>query len=446
MENLKSVLQIGFKDIFGGKFNGHTLQLALNERNITTKHLVYIKESDDINTSILPTADSCLDFINSLHIYNYDIIHLHLVHAIPTFKLEYLPYLSHFKPLILTIHDPWILGGHCIHHGACNKWKTICSDCEHLSSPIPLQFDTSSLSFELKKIAIQNSNISAIVASEWMQSNVAQSPIWAGKPVHLVPFGIDQKIFCPPPKLEDAKQALGIPPMLVLLARTQQHFKGLEILRTALEKLAKYHDFVLLTVGKNGLLPQLPKNILHKEYGWLTGDQDMVKLYQACDLFLMPSEQEAFGMMAIEAMSCGKMVLALDVASSALPWVIRAPHVGIAATQATYADELCRLASAPDEICHRGKLSLAYAREQYGHETYIQKILAVYKEAMAGFVLTDRAKVTLLQLQKNTPSITGAGSLRLSRYMRLKRHYGQYGALKTTTKILEKLRKKIIPF
>lgn len=444
-----SCIHIGDIDTVGEKFNGHNLHLLLQEKNIDASHFVCSKRSQDCKTFLIDN-DNGRKFFESITrnkcFSDADLLHLHLVHN-TNFDILHLPILSKLKPIVWTLHDPWAFGGHCIYHIDCDMWKTHCFNCKNIDKPFIRDIDTTALEYEEKKFAIQNSNVHAIVASEWMKNNVAQSPIWVDKPVHLVPFGIDQKIFCPPKNLDDAKQALGIPPTtLVLFARTQRHYKGLEILRIALEQLATHHNFVLLTVGKNGLLPQLPKSILHKEYGWLTDDLDLVKLYQACDLFLMPSEHEAFGMMAIEAMSCGRMVLALDVPSSALPGVINSPHVGIAATQATYADELCRLASAPDEMRHRGKLSLAYARERHGLETYVQKIMSVYKEAMADFVLTDGAKMILLQLQKNTPSVPGGGSPRLPRYMRLKRYYEQYGAIKTSTKILEKIRKKIIQF
>ena len=54
----------------------------------------------------------------------------------------------------------------------------------------------------------------------------------------------------------------------------------------------------------------------------------MGELYQSCDVFLMPSTGESFGMMAIEAMASAKPVICL--ADTAVEEVSRAPELGIA--------------------------------------------------------------------------------------------------------------------
>ena len=44
-------------------------------------------------------------------------------------------------------------------------------------------------------------------------------------------------------------------------------------------------------------------------------DQDLVRLYNACTLFVFPSEQEGFGLPALEAMSCGAPVISSNTTS-----------------------------------------------------------------------------------------------------------------------------------
>ncbi|HEY1141125.1 MAG TPA: glycosyltransferase, partial [Lysobacter sp.] len=53
------------------------------------------------------------------------------------------------------------------------------------------------------------------------------------------------------------------------------------------------------------------------------GDDDLVALYQACALFVFPSEREGFGLPPLEAMACGAPVLANDATS--LPEVVGDP-------------------------------------------------------------------------------------------------------------------------
>lgn len=440
-------VQIGDNDLIGNKFNGHNLTEYLRKRNINTVHFVCNKQSSSPHTYTINSTNSISflnDIVKSAAFANADIIHMHLMHNTP-FDIAHIPLLSSLKPIVWTIHDPWLLGGHCIHHGDCTKWQQHCFDCNHLDVPFTITSDTSALQFEIKKQALQNSNVVAIVASEWMKNKVLQSPIWQNKTVHCIPFGIDQKLFKPCDVLQ-SKRKLGLAPQdFIIFTRTQKHFKGIDIIKEAIVKLAERHSFTLITVGENGLLSSLPKNVLLKEYGWINDDQSLVELYQACDLFLMPSERETFGMMAIEAMSCGKVVLALDTPTSALKGVINAPDCGIAVTKEAFADELLRLADAPEELKSRGERSVAYAKAQYNYKRYLDTMIAVYNEAIERFVPTPDAQLVTEQLHKHAnqfapcfPCTPQSFQPRLTALERLRTHYDQHGMHKTLTKIATK--------
>jgi len=56
-------------------------------------------------------------------------------------------------------------------------------------------------------------------------------------------------------------------------------------------------------------------------------DNLMADIYNASDLFLMPSIVESFGMMAIEAMSCGTLPIVLE--GTALPEVTNSKTCGV---------------------------------------------------------------------------------------------------------------------
>lgn len=112
----------------------------------------------------------------------------------------------------------------------------------------------------------------------------------------------------------------------------------------------------------------------------------------------MPSKQEAFGMMAIEAMSCGKTVLALE--GTALPDVINSPECGIACKEEEYTEKLQYLIDNPNELIERGRKSLEFAKENYNKDVYIERIIEVYKEVMSNHKIDDRYKFILNQLDK----------------------------------------------
>lgn len=104
-------------------------------------------------------------------------------------------------------------------------------------------------------------------------------------------------------------------------------YKGFEYLIRA--ALSLPDDYIVLIGGEGPLRYELEGCI----ETW--GANDKVKLlgripeenlpayYQACTLFCLPSVQktEAFGIVQIEAMSCGKPVVATDIPESGVPWV-----------------------------------------------------------------------------------------------------------------------------
>lgn len=104
-------------------------------------------------------------------------------------------------------------------------------------------------------------------------------------------------------------------------------YKGYRYLVEAARYLGD--DFVVLIGGDGVLRDELQNEInelglQHKVH--LLGriaDEDLPAYYGACDVFCLSSVQktEAFGIVMIEAMSCGKPVIATDIPGSGVPWV-----------------------------------------------------------------------------------------------------------------------------
>ena len=57
-----------------------------------------------------------------------DILQLHNLHS-RYFDLDYLPQLTATRHTFLTLHDAWLLGGHCAHSFDCEEWRTGCTKC-----------------------------------------------------------------------------------------------------------------------------------------------------------------------------------------------------------------------------------------------------------------------------------------------------------------------------
>jgi glycosyltransferase involved in cell wall biosynthesis len=394
-------LQISSYDLLGNRFNGHDLHFYLRESGINAKQLVLNKLSEDDNTFQynFDAPNGSKELIQQSIFLDADIVHLHLIHNI--IDVNYLPIISRLKPTILTLHDPFFLGGHCVHHFDCKKWTTHCFDCSYLEKDFRLFNDITALNFALKKEAIQNSEIVTIVASKWMKKKVEESPVWKGKKIYYLPFGIDQSLFKPGDKVAE-RNKLNIPvDDTVLMFRSDTvEFKGLDIIINALRSLSNTKNITLITVGKKGLLKELTGMFNIIEYDWINNDELMVSLYQACDIFLMPSRQETFGLMAIEAMSCGKVVLAIEGEGTALPEIIDAPNCGVSVKEEDYPKELARLIENKFEVLDRGNKCADYARNSYSKDKYVKEMIQIYSEVIESKKYDEDTKLLLQQLKK----------------------------------------------
>jgi glycosyltransferase involved in cell wall biosynthesis len=400
-----NIVHINNVDILGGRFNGHDMQIYLNKKGINAKQFVVEKLGRDPNTIDLTYAfeepalrQKCMDFesnesVQSL-IYPYgfrlmshpafkkaDIAHYHLIHNY-FMSLACLPDLFNAKPSVYTIHDPWIFSGHCVHPMDCKQWKTGCRHCPHLDLNIQMNTDRAAFMWKIKKEVFSKAPITLVVASKYMKEIALESPITQHMPIFHIPFGIDLSLFAHQKNAAGLRKSLGIPAdSFVLFFRSDKSpFKGLHIIKDMLNIINQIKPVTLLTVGQEGLLYEYENTFKIIEKGWVTNDKVMANLYSVCDVFLMPSLAEAFGLMAIEAMATGRPVVVME--NTSLPEVSFAPQCGISISRENPAYELKsvleRLMQNPDECRIRGEMGRELAKKHYSFDDYVKRHLELY--------------------------------------------------------------------
>lgn len=105
------------------------------------------------------------------------------------------------------------------------------------------------------------------------------------------------------------------------------HYKGQEYLVDAARYLPE--DYIVLIGGTGPLMNSLSRRIAREgligrvELLGYIPDDDIPAWYNACDVFCLSSieKTEAFGIVQLEAMSCGKPVVATDIPGSGVAWV-----------------------------------------------------------------------------------------------------------------------------
>lgn len=162
-----------------------------------------------------------------------------------------------------------------------------------------------------------------VVASPQVASLAAELQPFRGKCV-VIPYAIDPNQYAPTGKVAERAAALKHDGPLVLFVGRLVAYKGIDVLLRAMKDVPAR----VVIVGDGPLRGEL--EALAAALGLVSrtrfaGNADAVELaalYNACDLFVLPSvtRAEAFGMVQLEAMSCGKPVISTNLPSG-VPWV-----------------------------------------------------------------------------------------------------------------------------
>ena len=248
-----------------------------------------------------------------------DIIHCHNLHG-NYFDLRALPWLSRKAPLILTLQDAWILSGHCSHSFDCDRWQTGCGKCPDLTIYPSIKRDATAENWQRKKEIFAQSQLFLVTPCQWLMDKVTKSMLVPGiKSAKVIPNGIDLSLYHPADKGK-VRAKLGIPhDALVLLFAADKVqtniFKDYQTVRKAATLLAKQlPKRKLIFLALSG--PPSVELIGHAELHILPfqkHDEDVVRYYQAADVYVHGARADTFPNVILEALACGTPVVATAV-------------------------------------------------------------------------------------------------------------------------------------
>ncbi len=246
-----------------------------------------------------------------------DVVHLHNLHG-GYFDLRELPGITQARPVLLTMHDAWLLSGHCAHSFDCGRWETGCGECPALWIYPAVPRDSTAFNWARKQELFARSALHVAVSSQWMADRVRRSMLApAVREMRVIPFGVDLEVFRPDDRAA-ARKTLGLDParpvMLVhensLRPRT---WKDSDAFRGALERLTgAAAGAQWIALGAAGPDEQVGPVRLRRVAAQ-HDDRELARWYQAADVYLHPARAEAYGLMIVEALACGTPVIASDV-------------------------------------------------------------------------------------------------------------------------------------
>lgn len=247
-----------------------------------------------------------------------DLVHLHNLHG-SYFDLRFLVQLSREVPVVITLHDAWLLSGHCAHGVSCERWQTGCGQCPDLKIYPAILRDGTRYNWKRKADIFAHSKLHIITPCQWLMNRVQQSMLWPGVvSAEVICNGVDLNVFRPMAKSE-CRHQLGIPDDVKVLMFAANGiranpFKDFATLRAALTKIGENASYPILAlaIGDTPHTEQIG-SIELRFVRFQDSPETMARYYNASDVYAHAARVDTFPNSVLEAMACGVPVVATAV-------------------------------------------------------------------------------------------------------------------------------------
>ncbi len=174
---------------------------------------------------------------------------------------------------------------------------------------------------ESRRRALQKADL-VLAVSRYTRDYLIHDAGLDAKRVKILPNTFAQERFAIAPKSPRLIRKYGLQPgtpviLTVCRLDESERYKGYDqIIRALPEILRSVPDARYLLVGKGSDRPRIEKLVAEVGvedaviFAGFVPDEELVEHYNLCDLFAMPSQAEGFGIVYLEALACGKPVLA----------------------------------------------------------------------------------------------------------------------------------------
>jgi len=231
----------------------------------------------------------------------------------------------------------------------------------------------------------------AVTAASKATFNEARNIVNNVDNVHLIPNGVDPQRFIPNLDGSDVRKKLGVEGCTVIFTlRAHEPKYGLEYLIRAAPMVTKDKEDVIFVIGGDGSLrhyhQQLAVKLGVKEKIIFTGkipQSETPYYYAMSDIVVVPSLQEAFGLVVTEAMACGKPVIGSNVGG--IPDQIVDGYNGFLVKPKEpriIAEKILYLYEHQQESKRMGKRGRRIAEEKFDMKRRINRILSLYKQLL----------------------------------------------------------------
>jgi glycosyltransferase involved in cell wall biosynthesis len=316
-----------------------------------------------------------------------DIVHCHNLHG-RYFDLRALPWLSQQVPMVLTLHDAWLLSGHCAHSFNCERWKIGCGHCPDLTIDPGIRRDATAYNWRRKREIFKNSRLYIATPCRWLMQKVEQSMLTSAViEARVIPNGVDLSIFRPANK-KDARSALTIPQdarviLFTANAVRQNIWKDYQTVEDAVTIAAtqmKGQNVLFVALGQDGKQERIGSAEV-RFVSYQTKPAAVACYYQAADVYVHAARADTFPNTILEALACGTPVVATAVGG--IPEQVEDERTGFlvpAGNARALAERLTQLLSDSGLTQRMGIWAAEAARRHFDLRRQAEAYLGWYKE------------------------------------------------------------------
>ena len=341
------VLIVNTSDRTGGAaVAANRLMQALNNHGVKAKMLVRDKLGDQLTVVSLPKSPLlhwhflwerlviyCHLLFSRRHLFEIDlanagsditrlpefreadVIHLHWINQGMLSLGTIRKILRSGKPVVWTMHDIWPATALCHVTLGCRHFTTGCHHCRLLPGG-GSKNDLSTSVWRKKQRMLDGENIYFVACSRWLEGEAKASALLKGQKITSIPNPIDTHVYRRGDRTEACRR-LGLPldRQYILFAsqRATNENKGMDYLIEACRLLHDLTSATVLILGGHAeeVAPQLSLPAI--PLGYVNDERRIVDIYQAADVFVLPSLSENLPNTIMEAMACGVPCLAFRV-------------------------------------------------------------------------------------------------------------------------------------
>lgn len=326
------------------------LKNALNNHGVKAKMLVRDKQTDNITVSALPRkwmskwhflwerwcvfrhlrfskkhlfeidlANSGTDITRLPEFQEADVIHLEWINQGMLSLSDIRKILQSGKPVVWTMHDLWPATALCHYARDCRKYVSGCKECPLL--PTALWGDVAHALWKRKLNVYARRHIHFVACSKWLGQMARRSPLLKGHSLQIIPNPIDSRVFHPIDKRE-ARRREQLPQdkriVLFVSQRATDPRKGMEYFVQALQLLQERYDRpedAPAVVVLGGHAEELCRHTSLTTFakGYVAEEQRLNDLYNAADVYVLPSLEDNLPNTIMEAMACGLPCVGFNV-------------------------------------------------------------------------------------------------------------------------------------